>query len=189
STGTPKGVEMSHCSLLNLLSCSPESGSPKRRTLQFTTLNFDVALQELFSCWRDGGVLALVREETRADVSALLELVRGEEIERLFLPFVALDHFAEVWASQRVLFPSLSEIYTAGEQLRATPVLRSLFEAHPSARLMNQYGPAETHVVTEHRLPADPSCWPQLPPIGRPIANTRVYLLDGHDAPVPFGAV
>ncbi len=189
STGTPKGVEMSHCSLLNLLSCSPERGAPKRRTLQFTTLNFDVALQEFFSCWRDGGALVLVKEEIRSDVSALIEFVRGEAIERLFLPFVVLHHFAEVWASHRVLLPCLSEIYTAGEQLQGTPVLRSLLEAHPSARLINQYGPVETHVVTEHRLAANPSCWSRLPPIGRPIANTRVYLLDGDGAPVPFGAV
>ncbi|WP_392692096.1 AMP-binding protein [Bradyrhizobium sp. RDI18] len=134
STGTPKGVEKSHRSLMNLLYASPELGAPKRRTLQFTTLNFDVSLQELFSCWRDGGLLVLVQEETRADFSALLEFVWGEAIERLFLPFVALKHFAEVWGAERVLLPSLREIYTAGEQLRATLMLRSFFELHPRAR-------------------------------------------------------
>ncbi|WP_311966951.1 amino acid adenylation domain-containing protein [Bradyrhizobium archetypum] len=189
SSGTPKGVEMSHGSLMNLLWSSPELGAPKRRTLQFTTLNFDVSFQELFSCWRDGGLLVLVQEDTRADFSALLEFVWGEAIERLFLPFVALNHFVEVWGAKGVLLPSLREIYTAGEQLRVTPMLRSFFELHPRARLINQYGPTETHVVTEHHLVADPACWPRLPPIGRPIANTRVYLLDSHGEPVPFGAV
>nr|WP_245320072.1 amino acid adenylation domain-containing protein [Bradyrhizobium sp. LMTR 3] len=189
SSGTPKGVEMSHGSLMNLLWSSPELGAPKRRTLQFTTLNFDVSLQELFSCWRDGGLLALVQEETRVDFSALLEFVWGEAIERLFLPFVALNYFAEVWGAKGVLLPSLREIYTAGEELRATPILRSFFELHPRARLINQYGPTETHVVTEHHLAADPECWPQLPPIGRPIANTQIYLLDSHGEPVPFGAM
>ncbi|MER9331806.1 amino acid adenylation domain-containing protein, partial [Mesorhizobium sp. M0488] len=189
STGTPKGIEMPHGSLMNLLWSSPEFGTPKRRTLQFTTLNFDVSFQELFSCWRDGGLLVLVREETRADFSELLDLVCREGIERLFLPFVALKHFAEAWCARGALLPSLREIYTAGEQLRATPELRSFFETHPRARLINQYGPTETHVVTEHRLAADPSCWPQVPPIGRPIANTRIYLLDAHGAPVPLGAV
>ncbi|MGY3610257.1 MULTISPECIES: non-ribosomal peptide synthetase [unclassified Bradyrhizobium] len=189
SSGAIKGVEMSHSSLMNLLWSSPGLGAEKRRTLQFATLNFDVLFQELFSCWRDGGLLVLVQEETRADFSALLEFVWGEAIERLFLPHVALNHFAEVWGAEGVLLPSLREIYTAGEQLRATPMLRSFFELHPRTRLINQYGPTETHVVTEYRLAADPSCWPQLPPIGRPIANTRVYLLDDHGAPVPFGAV
>ncbi|MBT1517023.1 amino acid adenylation domain-containing protein [Bradyrhizobium sp. SRL28] len=189
SSATPKGVEMSHGSLVNLLWSSPELGAPKRRTLQFTTLNFGVSFQELFSCWRDGGLLVLAQEETRADFSALLEFVWGEAIERLFLPFVALNHFAEVWGAKGVLLPSLREIYTGGEQLRATPMLRSFFELHPRARLINQYGHTETHVVTEHRLGANPACWPQLPPIGRPIANTRVYLLDRRGEPVPFGAV
>ncbi|WP_439397117.1 amino acid adenylation domain-containing protein [Bradyrhizobium sp. PMVTL-01] len=188
SSGMPKGVEMPHRSLMNLLWSSPECDAPKRRTLQFTTLNFDVSFQELFSCWRDGGLLVLVQEEIRADFSELLDFVWREEIERLFLPFVALNHFAEVWCARGTLLPSLREVYTAGEQLRATPEIRSFFETHPRARLINQYGPTETHVVTEHHLAADPSCWPQLPPIGRPIANTRVYLLDGHGAPVPFGA-
>ncbi|WP_162458063.1 amino acid adenylation domain-containing protein, partial [Mesorhizobium tianshanense] len=186
STGTPKGVEMSHGSLVNSLA---GVGTSKLRTLQFATLNFDVSSQELFICWKEGGLLVLVREETRRDFSDLLEFVKGEAIERLFLPFVALNHFAEVWGGQQVQLPSLSEIYTAGEQLQATPRLRAFFEAHPKARLINQYGSTEINVIAEHRLAADPSCWPQLPPLGRPIANTRIYLLDGHGAPVPFGAV
>ncbi|UVK49252.1 amino acid adenylation domain-containing protein (plasmid) [Mesorhizobium sp. AR07] len=186
STGTPKGVEMSHGSLVNSLA---GVGTSKLRTLQFAPLNFDVSSQELFICWKEGGLLVLLREETRRDFSDLLEFVKGEAIERLFLPFVALNHFAEVWRGQQVRLPSLTEIYTAGEQLQATPGLRAFFEAHPKARLINQYGSTEINVIAEHRLAADPSWWPQLPPLGRPIANTRVYLLDGHGAPVPFGAV
>ncbi|WP_167484024.1 amino acid adenylation domain-containing protein [Mesorhizobium tamadayense] len=186
STGTPKGVEMSHGSLVNSLA---GVGTSKRRTFQFATLNFDVSYQELFICWKEGGVLVLVREETRGDFSDLLDFVKEEAIERFFLPFVALNHFAEVWGARQVLLPSLSEIYTAGEQLQATPLLRAFFEAHPKATLINQYGSTEINVIAEHRLTADPSCWPQLPPVGRPIANTRVYLLDGYGAPVPFGAV
>ncbi|WP_244561557.1 AMP-binding protein, partial [Ensifer aridi] len=173
---------------MNLLSSSPGDSAPKR-TLQFTTLNFDVSFQELFSCWRDAGLLVLMREETRADFAGLLGLVKGEAIEQLFLPYVALNHFAVVWSAHPVLLPSLTEIYTAGEQLQATPVLRAFFEAHPKAKLINQYGPTETHVVAEHRLSTDPSTWPRFPPLGRPIANTRLYVLDDHGQPVPFGAV
>ncbi len=186
STGIPKGVEMSHGALMNSLA---GIGASKLRTLQFATLNFDVSCQELFICWKDGGALVLVQEETRRRFSDLLEFVQREAIERLFLPFVALNHFAEVWSRQRVQLPSLRELYTAGERLQATPLLRAFFEAHPNARLINQYGSTEISVISEHRLAADPSCWSEMPHIGRPIANTRVYLLDGHGAPVPFGAV
>ncbi|MCD9815973.1 amino acid adenylation domain-containing protein, partial [Bradyrhizobium diazoefficiens] len=186
STGIPKGVEMSHGALVNSLA---GIGTSKLRTLQFATLNFDVSCQELFICWKDGGALVLVREETRRHFSDLLEFIEREAIERLFLPFVALNHFAEVWSAQRVQLPSLRELYTAGERLQATPLLRTFFEAHPNARLINQYGSTEISVISEHHLAADPSCWPQMPHVGRPIVNTRVYLLDGHGAPVPFGAV
>ncbi|WP_244608930.1 AMP-binding protein, partial [Bradyrhizobium sp. SUTN9-2] len=186
STGIPKGVEMSHGALVNSLAGISTS---KLRTLQFATLNFDVSCQELFICWKDGGVLVLLREETRRHFSDLLEFVEREAIERLFLPFVALNHFAEVWNAQRVQLPSLKELYTAGERLQATPLLRAFFEAHPHARLINQYGSTEISVISEHHLAADPSCWPEMPHVGRPIANTRVYLLDGYGAPVPFGAV
>ncbi|WP_176731259.1 AMP-binding protein [Bradyrhizobium elkanii] len=55
--------------------------------------------------------------------------------------------------------------------------------------MINQFGSTEISVISEHHLAADPSCWPEMPHIGRPIANTRVYLLDGHGALVPFGAV
>ncbi|MEY9590698.1 amino acid adenylation domain-containing protein [Bradyrhizobium yuanmingense] len=186
STGIPKGVEMSHGALVNSLAGISTS---KLCTLQFATLNFDVSCQELFICWKDGGVLVLLREETRRHFSDLLEFVEREAIERLFLPFVALNHFAEVWNAQRVQLPSLKELYTAGERLQATPLLRAFFEAHPNARLINQYGSTEISVISEHHLAADPSCWPEMPHVGRPIANTRVYLLDGYGAPVPFGAV
>ncbi|MGY3533172.1 amino acid adenylation domain-containing protein [Bradyrhizobium sp. USDA 4452] len=186
STGTPKGVEMSHGSLVNSLAGISTS---KLRTLQFATLNFDVSCQELFICWKDGGVLVLLREETRRRFSDLLEFIERQAIERLFLPFVALNHLAEVWSTQRVQLPSLRELYTAGERLQATPSLRAFFEAHPKARLINQYGSTEISVISEHHLAADPSGWPEMPHIGRPIANTLVYLLDGHGAPVPFGAV
>ncbi|MGY3131095.1 non-ribosomal peptide synthetase component F [Bradyrhizobium sp. USDA 4501] len=163
STGTPKGVEMSHGSLVNSLA---GIGTSKLRTLQFATLNFDVSCQELFICWKDGGVLVLLREETRRRFSDLLEFIEREEIERLFLPFVALNHLAEVWSTRRVQLPSLRELYTAGERLQATPLLRAFFEAHPNARLINQYGSTEISVISEHHLAADPSCWPEMPHIG-----------------------
>ncbi|MHC2779547.1 AMP-binding protein [Bradyrhizobium liaoningense] len=74
STGIPKGVEMSHGALVNSLA---GIGTSKLRTLQFATLNFDVSCQELFICWKDGGVLVLVREETRRHFSDLLEFIES----------------------------------------------------------------------------------------------------------------
>jgi acyl carrier protein len=81
----------------------------------------------------------------------------------------------------------LREVITAGEQLVSTPQIAALVGGIPGCRLINHYGPTETHVATAHALGADPAEWNPLPPIGRPVANTRVYVLDGALRPLPMG--
>ena len=79
---------------------------------------------------------------------------------------------------------------TAGEQLRITPPIARMFERLGDCCLYNQYGPTESHVVTVFNLSGPPpSQWPSLPPIGRPIANIKIYLLDHYRQPVPVGIV
>jgi aryl carrier-like protein len=82
---------------------------------------------------------------------------------------------------------ALREVITAGEQLVSTPQLAALLDGVPGCRLVNQYGPTETHVATAHELPAGSAGWSLLPPIGRPVPNTRVYVLDRRLGPVPIG--
>ena len=74
-----------------------------------------------------------------------------------------------------------------GEQLQITSDIVKLFARLKDCTLYNHYGPSETHVVTSFTLPADSETWPVLPPLGRPIANTEMYLLDPHLHPVPVG--
>ena len=81
----------------------------------------------------------------------------------------------------------LREVITAGEQLVATPQIAALIDGLPGGRLRNHYGPTETHVATAHDLPASSSDWSLLPPIGRPVPNMRVYVLDRALRPVPIG--
>ena len=57
----------------------------------------------------------------------------------------------------------------------------------PQCRLYNHYGPSESHVVTSFQLTGTPDTWPALPPIGKPIANTQIYILDPFLNPVPAG--
>jgi aryl carrier-like protein len=65
--------------------------------------------------------------------------------------------------------------------------VRELFTALPDAQLHNQYGPSETHVVTSYTLSGPPDKWQPLPPIGTPVANCRVYVLDREQNPLPIG--
>ncbi|MBT3155349.1 amino acid adenylation domain-containing protein [Streptomyces sp. CHD11] len=190
STGRPKGVAMPHRALANLLAWQRDrsAAGAGTRTLHLTPLSFDVAFQELFSTWTTGGTLVIADDETRRDPARLLDLLAAQRIERLFLPFVALQQLAEYTCATRRTLPRLREVATAGEQLFATPALREFFRSHaPEAVLDNQYGPTETHIVTAERLPKDPATWPDLPPIGRPITGARVLVLDGTLHPVPPG--
>ncbi|GAA1911653.1 hypothetical protein GCM10009716_22020 [Streptomyces sodiiphilus] len=192
STGRPKGVAMPHRALANLLAWqrSRSPAGPGTRTLQFAAPGFDVAFQELFGTWADGGTLVMTDDGTRRDPALLLDLLAAQRVERLFLPFVALQQLAEYACSAGRSAATLREVVTAGEQLHATPALREFFREHaPGAVLENQYGPSETHVVTAERMDGDPETWPGLPSIGRPVDGTRVLLLDRYQRLAPVGSV
>ncbi|MGI4739587.1 MAG: amino acid adenylation domain-containing protein [Janthinobacterium lividum] len=179
STGEPKGVCMGHAALANLLRWqnAHSTAGPGTRTLQFAPLSFDVSFQEIFATLTTGGTLVLLEEAQRLDLGALLDFIEHEQINRIFLPFVALQHLAELAVSRQQFPTSLTEIMTAGEQLKVTPQLVAFCAALPTCTLHNQYGPTETHVVTQLTLTGDPHTWDRLPSIGQAIANTTIHLL------------
>ncbi|HEU0052493.1 MAG TPA: amino acid adenylation domain-containing protein, partial [Longimicrobium sp.] len=189
STGRPKGAALPQRALVNLVRWQLDrlGEGAAARTLQFASLSFDVSFQEIFSTWAAGGSLVLVDDETRRDAERLLAYLREHRVERLFLPFAALQNLAETAEGADARLPDLREIVTAGEALRSTPQLRAFFAANPGLRLDNQYGPSETHVISAHLLGRDAGDWPLLPPIGAPVANTRLYVLDGRMEPAPLG--
>ncbi|NEQ77289.1 MAG: amino acid adenylation domain-containing protein [Okeania sp. SIO2C9] len=189
STGKPKGVAMKHLALSNLIFWQLENTtvSPKAKTLQFAPISFDVSFQEIFSTWCGGGTLVLISEEVRRDPVALLHLLREKQIQRLFLPFVALQLLAEAAQTRGLIPTSLVEVITAGEQLQITRAIAAFFSQLKDCSLHNQYGPSETHVVTAFTLTGSTENWSVLPPIGRPIANTQIYLLDQSTQPVSVG--
>ncbi|MBV9792203.1 MAG: amino acid adenylation domain-containing protein, partial [Chloroflexi bacterium] len=191
STGQPKGVAMPHRALVNLMRWQLDHTTLNQpaRTLQFAPISFDVSCQELFTTWGSGGTLVLVSEEQRRDPAALLPILREQQVARMFLPFVALQQIAETAITLDLSPDSLREIMTAGEQLQTTPAITAFFERLPGCTLHNQYGPSETHVVTHYTLGGPPAAWAALPPIGRPIANTQLYILDRQLRPVPLGVV
>jgi amino acid adenylation domain-containing protein len=191
STGKPKGVAMVQGALTNLVNWQRlnSAGGQPLRTIQFASVSFDVSFQEIFSTWCAGGSLILLGDDTRRDPLQLWQVIRNKKVERIFLPFVALQQLAEVADIATGGPAPLREVITAGEQLKTTPVLQRFFEQLPSVPLENHYGPSETHVITVHRLAQFPGEWPPLPPIGKAIANAQVYVLDEACEPVPVGVV
>ena len=198
STGKPKGVAMPHGPLVNLIQWQarePGNSGPLR-TLQFAALGFDVAFQEVFATLSTGGTLIAIDQDTRMSAGKLFDFIVEQRVERMFLPYFALQMLAEGLEGHLAALPPgqrpdcvLREIITAGEQLRIEPKIVRFFEQLPGCRLHNHYGPTETHVVTALTLPEDPRAWPRLPTIGKPIANARVYVLDAHGQPLPHGVV
>ncbi|MGB3513267.1 MAG: amino acid adenylation domain-containing protein, partial [Microcoleaceae cyanobacterium] len=188
STGKPKGVAMSQRALVNLIIWQQQEAiiGEGAKTLQFAPISFDVSFQEIFSTLYSGGTLVLVSQEVRRDSFALMQFMVDNKVDKLFLPFVALQQLATV-ASQCQTLPQLREIVTAGEQLQMTPDIIELMKRLPNCRLQNQYGPSESHVVSAYTLQGAAVNWPALPPIGRPIANNQLYILSRDLQPLPIG--
>jgi amino acid adenylation domain-containing protein len=190
STGIPKGVAVEHRPLANLISWQLRASriGLGQRTLQFTSLAFDVSFQEIFATWCAGGTLVLVDERTRRDPDALYAFIDERRIARLFLPYIALQGLAVAAEARGAAPRSLREVVVAGEALRITSQIADFFARLPDCVLVNQYGPAEAAViVTAFSLEGDPHRWPALPPIGRPIDHVRVLIRDESRNPVPDG--
>ena len=189
STGYPKGVAMPHRALTNLIEWQAralelEAGAA---TLQFSSLSFDASFNEMFSCWHTGGTLVLVSEELRRDTGRLITFLNQAGVKRMFLPYVALSQIAETFAETDQFPKHVREVLCTAEQLQVSDSIRALLSRSAGCRLINEYGPSETHVVTVHKLTGTPIDLPRLPPIGRPIANTEVYLLDSEMEVCPVG--
>jgi len=191
STGLPKGVAMPVRAAMNMISwqINESAWAGPQRTLQFAALGFDVSFQEIFSTLCSGGTLVLIDEQKRRNATELTRYVAEKDIQRLFLPFVALQMFAEGVAQigKGPFASALQEINVAGEQLRINDKIRELFTRLDHCRLNNHYGPTETHAASAFHLGMERERWPLLPPIGQPIANAQIYIVDKYEQFVPVG--
>lgn len=190
STGKPKGVAMNHRPLSSMVQWHCERWREEARVMQFTSLSFDVSLQEIFTTWVTGGTLVVCDDDEKRDAARLAQRLHEERIERLFLPFVGLQQLATAVEEGAILPTELRQICTAGEALVVTPAIRALFLRLPSCRLYNQYGPTESHVVVcEYALSEDPMRWLERPPIGKALAGARLFILDEHLQPITTAGV
>lgn len=192
STGTPKGVCLPHVGMANLISwqMAHSSARPGNRTIQFCHLSFDGSFPELFVPLATGGTIYLMTEPQRIEASQLLHFLIDNGINRAFLPFVALQYLAEAAQAESLYPETLVELVTGGEALKITEPITRFFTALPGCTLMNAYGPTEASVwIAENKLTGDPANWPTLPPIGRPIGNTDLLVLDEAGVMMPPGEV
>jgi amino acid adenylation domain-containing protein len=190
STGRPNGVLVEHGPLVGYcLAFAERLGlRPADRFLQFASLSFDVALEEIFpalSC----GAAVVVREESLPPSSAeLLREIEAYQVTALELPTAYWHGWVrELSARATRLPPSLRHVIIGGEKV--SPRLLAAWKKF-GAPLIHVYGLTEATITsTVYELPAGAEALPDGAdlPIGQPLANTQIYLLDRHLRPVPVG--
>ncbi|MGV9869927.1 amino acid adenylation domain-containing protein, partial [Rhodococcus koreensis] len=185
STGTPKGVAISHAAIANQLAWS-QAQLPIReqdRTVQKAPIAFDVAIWECFAALCSGSVLFLLPPNRQLDLDYLSGLLDAMQITLVeFVPSL-LDLFVN---DHRHTFPgSLRRVLTGGEAISARTAGNVLARG---VRLGNMYGPAETTVTaTYHDAATDRAA--TTVPIGSPVWNTQVFVVDGRLHPVVPGVI
>ncbi len=179
STGRPKGVVVEHRQAVNLVAGQLaywQLGGDDR-VLQFSSLSFDVSVLEIFTALAAGATLVLTRLATKLSPPRLGALMRDRRVSFACLSPAVLGLLADQD------FPELRVLISAGEELRSESARRWL---RPGLRLCNGYGPTEATVLAAF-TEIDADLLP--PPIGRPPANYRAYVLDSRLNPVPPGVV
>ena len=184
STGTPKGVAVQHGSLSNRLAwMQAELGlSTTDRVLQKTPFSFDVSVWEFFWPLVEGATLVVARPGGHRDPAYLQAVMSQDAITVVHFVPSMLDAFLQ--GADLSACSALRSLVLSGEALTAGLAARARNQT--TAALHNLYGPTEATVdVTSHRA-GDEDIGATVP-IGRPIANTQVYVLDARLEPVPVG--
>lgn len=184
STGKPKAAVNTHAGVANRIHWMQHAFAlgASDRVLQKTTYTFDVSVWELFWPLTAGASLCTIRPGENVDAAALYQTMRDQRITTVHFVPSALDAFL---GSRRVFdLPDLRRVFTSGEALGGA--LRDRFFRLLRAELHNLYGPTEASIDVTH-WPCSREDRGAVVPIGRPISNLRVHILDAHLRPVPIG--
>ncbi|MGH9337431.1 MAG: amino acid adenylation domain-containing protein, partial [Vicinamibacteria bacterium] len=186
STGMPKGVEVPHRAVLRLaLGADYVHLGSEETILQLAPTSFDASTFEIWGALLNGGRVA-VYPHKHVSPAGLTGAVANDGVTTLWLTASLFNALVDESVSS---LAGVRQILTGGEALSVPHVDRAMAEL-PGVRLVNGYGPTESTTFTCcHRIPRTLSSTASSIPIGRPIANTRVYVLDESLEPVPAGVV
>ncbi len=180
STGKPKGILLTHGGLNNLTHTSNRffKVHKKSRVLQFSSFGFDVAVWEIFMALGAGATLCLGTGKSLFSLLTLPRTLKEEKITMALLPPSLLN----VISSEGM--DALETVIAVGERCTNENVKRWA----PGRKFFNGYGPAEgTVTVSAYLTNAKEPSRPLGPPIGRPLENIEIYILDHALNPVPIG--
>nr|WP_320204182.1 non-ribosomal peptide synthetase [Serratia marcescens] len=184
STGTPKGVMVTHQGILRLAINNRFASFERGDRFAFAANPaFDASTLEMWGALLNGASLAIIAPEVLTEAEALAAALVRQGINVLFLTTSLFNQYVHSIAAT---LAQLKYLLSGGEAADPHAFARMLKEAGP-VRLINGYGPTECTVFATTATIERVDPWQRLP-IGRPIGNTRIYLLDEHGQPVPLGA-
>ncbi|MDO9520173.1 MAG: amino acid adenylation domain-containing protein [Pseudohongiella sp.] len=184
STGKPKGTLIEQRAVLRLV-CNTDyhQVQAEERVLLTGSLAFDAATFEIWGPLLNGGCVCIPAGTTLLEVHEFQALVDHYQIDTAFL---TTGLFNQLVDNSAAAFSRLQTVLTGGEKISVEHI-RKLMQAQPALNVLHVYGPTEnTTFSTWHRITADDLALATIP-IGRPIANSRIYLLDQNMQPVPIG--
>ena len=186
STGRPKGIAIPHRAVVRLVRDTDYIDlSPADRIAQASNISFDAATFEIWGALLSGACLVGVPREVMLSPDDFAALLAGQRISALFLTTALFNQMAREVPRA---FATLRRVLFGGEAVDPHWVRRVLAEG-PPARLLHVYGPTESTTFSTWHPVSEVSAEGRTVPIGRPLSNTRLYVLDGDLAPAPAGVV
>ncbi|WP_261888099.1 non-ribosomal peptide synthetase [Vibrio rhizosphaerae] len=186
STGQPKGVVVPHRGIARLvLNNGYMAVQPSDRVAFAANPAFDATTLEVWAPLLNGAAVVVIEQETLLDVAAFAQALSAHQVSILWLTVGLFNQYAQ---GLKAVLPSLRYLLVGGDALDPAVIRRVLAESAPQ-HLLNGYGPTETTTFAlTHEITAVDADAVSIP-LGRPIGNTQVYLLNAHGQPVPQGVV
>jgi amino acid adenylation domain-containing protein len=192
STGNPRGVLLKHAGLVNYNTNAARmyAITPKDRILQFCSISFDIAIEEMFITWLSGATLVVKTKDMPLAVPEFLKWTERQGITVLDLPTAYWHEWVHEFSQLKELVPAgLRLVIVGGEKPSSQAYEKWVNSAAKRVRWINTYGPTETSICVTAFEPGFEAGVP-IPeniPIGRALPNVQVYLLDSDLNPVPAG--
>ena len=184
STGKPKGVTVTHVGINRLVNNTNYINlQPSDRIAQISNIAFDAATFEIWGALLHGAKLIVIPQEIALSAQKFATKLQEEKISVVLLTTALFNQFATLIPEA---FKSLRYLLFGGEAVEPTSVKKVLEQGAPET-LLHAYGPTENTVISSSYLVEDVPEGAKTIPIGRPIANTQIYILDQHLQPVPIG--
>ena len=192
STGKPRGVLLTHAGLVNYNANAARmyAITPQDRVLQFCSISFDIAIEEMFITWLSGATLVLKTKDMPLAVPEFLAWTERQGITVLDLPTAYWHEWVHEFSQLEKVVPAgLRLVIVGGEKPSSQAYAKWVNSAAKSVRWINTYGPTETSICVTAFEPTYEvgAPIPENIPIGRALANVQVYLLDADLNPVPVG--